>query len=108
MTTLANKELKTALSELEAQLQQTRPKGIFTSTPFRVVNTTLSLQKELEDQEERMSRDSPDISPLKMNGDVSPPPCKEEVRRNWHVESYTSPAIETFKKLMDETVSMSY
>ncbi len=54
-----------------------------------------------------MNRDVP-ISPLKYgeSSDDPPPSRVEEISRSIHKETHVTPAIESFTRLMEETVSV--
>lgn len=96
-------ELKSNFAKLEPQLLQLQSQeSILTSTPFHPPTGTTH-----EVRNGRMSRVSP-VSPLSLNGEVSPLPLhREDIVRKRHRENHvSSAAMETFEKLMQETVSI--
>ena len=101
-----NVQLKMNISELEGQLHQLQSQEPASSTPFRPARTPC-LHDELQ---ENLLGDGSFISPLRygeVDPDVSPPLTRvEEVSRSTHRESFVSPAVESFTKLLEETVSM--
>lgn len=104
-----NVELQSTVSELEAQLRQIRiERGqLFSSTPHHPQHA-LSLHEEILGQEKLLGDSSP-VSPLlsRMKSEPAPhPQVLEEVTRSVHTETHVNPAMESFTRLMEETVSL--
>jgi hypothetical protein len=99
VTQNVNTELKSTIAELESQLQRLKAvKQPFSSTPYQ--RQAPSLHEEMAGQEEP-------VSPLRFSGmdpDITPPRY-EEISRSVCKEVHITPAMESFTKLMDDTVS---
>ena len=105
-----NAELRSCISDLEAQLVQVRDhhhQGPLSSTPYR---HTQSLHDEILGQESLKDGEGSPVSPLQFSGLDSDgvPPHREEISRTIQKELQVSPAMESLAKLVDKTVSLMY
>ena len=98
-----NAELRTTVAELESQLQRLKAvKEPFSSTPYP--RHAPSLHEELLGRE----RQREPVSPLNFSR-VDPgttPPRYEEISRTVHRDVHVTPAMQSFNKLMEDTVSV--